>query len=114
MILAMSGSAPPARLPFPARLYRCRSHSVPQLDIPRSRFGTGWEDRMPHRIFAGMFAALFLVSSGLNLAYGQITNVANDTITPIEGVGHDYIKMMSETVNPANGGLNIHIDLPVA
>ena len=62
-----------------------------------------------HVLAVGCIAA-FLVST----AHGQITNVANDTITPIEGVGHDYIKMMSETVNPANGGLNIHIDMPVA
>ena len=47
-------------------------------------------------------------------ANAQITNVANDTITPIEGVGHDYIKMFDETVNPANGGVSLRIALPVA
>jgi hypothetical protein len=30
----------------------------------------------------------------------QITNVTNDQATPIPGVGHDYIKMLNETVSP--------------
>lgn len=67
---------------------------------------------MSYRLTVVVFALVFIFSA--LLAHAQITNVANDTITPIEGVGHDYIKMMSETVNPANGGLNIHIDMPVA
>lgn len=58
--------------------------------------------------------ASVLVVLSLDAAQAQINNVTNDTITPIEGVGHDYIKMMSETVNPANGGLDIKIALPVA
>jgi RHS repeat-associated protein len=69
---------------------------------------------MARRILATLLIFLAFVCLKIDLASGQITNVTNDTITPIEGVGHDYIKMMSETVNPANGGLNIHIALPVA
>ena len=33
-------------------------------------------------------------------ASAQITNVTNSTSTPIPGAGHDYIKMLSETVEP--------------
>jgi YD repeat-containing protein len=31
---------------------------------------------------------------------------------PLHGTGHDYINLLSETVNPANGSLNIEIRLP--
>jgi hypothetical protein len=43
----------------------------------------------------------------------QITNVTNDTATPIEGAGHDYIHMLSETVNPATGSVSLRIQIPV-
>jgi RHS repeat-associated protein len=46
------------------------------------------------------------------LAQGQILNIGDDTSTPIPGAGHDYIKMLSETVNPANGSLSIRIQTP--
>ena len=44
----------------------------------------------------------------------QITNVTDQTSVPIPSVGHDYIHLLSETVNPANGsvGLNIRIPTP--
>ena len=45
-------------------------------------------------------------------ASAQITNVTNSTSTPIPGAGHDYIKMLSETVNPANGSVSIRIQTP--
>jgi hypothetical protein len=45
-------------------------------------------------------------------AHAQITNVTNDQATPIPGAGHDYIKMLSETVQPSNGQLSIRIDVP--
>jgi hypothetical protein len=47
------------------------------------------------------------------VAKAQITEVSNTTATPIPGVGHDYIKMFDETVNPANGSLSVHIDIPL-
>ena len=43
----------------------------------------------------------------------QITNVTNDTATPVEGAGHNYIKLLSETVNPASGSLSLRIQLPI-
>jgi hypothetical protein len=48
-----------------------------------------------------------------SVARGQITDVANTTTTPIPGAGHDYIKMLSETVNPADGSVNLSISAPV-
>ncbi|MGD0220659.1 MAG: RHS repeat-associated core domain-containing protein [Acidimicrobiales bacterium] len=47
------------------------------------------------------------------VARGQILNVTDTTSTPIAGAGHDYIKMLNETVNPANGSLSIRIQTPV-
>jgi RHS repeat-associated protein len=53
----------------------------------------------------------FLLFSAI--ARGQILNVTDTTSTPIPGAGHDYIKMLSETVNPANGSVSIRIQTPV-
>jgi YD repeat-containing protein len=49
-------------------------------------------------------------------AFGQATvvnNLGNVISRPMPGSGHDYIKGLVETVNPANGQLSIKIDLPV-
>ena len=37
----------------------------------------------------------------------------NDTRTPTPGSGHDYLKALSDTVNPANGSLSIRLSVPV-
>jgi RHS repeat-associated protein len=50
--------------------------------------------------------------SAAPLAHAQITNVTNQTSTPIPGVGHDYIKMLSETVNPSNGSVSLRVQVP--
>ena len=47
------------------------------------------------------------------MAHGQITSIGDDTSVPIQGVGHDYIKMLDETVNPANGSVSLRIQVPV-
>ena len=54
-------------------------------------------------------ACSILLSS--SATHAQIANVTNDQATPIPGVGHHYIKMLNETVNPANGQVSIRIDL---
>ena len=46
----------------------------------------------------------------------QVTNVdsnINIAVAPSPGSGHDYVKMLSETVNPANGSLSLRIEGPV-
>jgi len=50
----------------------------------------------------------------LSTAHAQITNVTDVTSTPIPGAGHDYIHLLSETVNPANGSVSLRIQLPMA
>jgi RHS repeat-associated protein len=53
---------------------------------------------------------VFLLASVVNC---QILNVGDDTSTPIPAAGHDYIKMLSETVNPANGSVSVRIKTPI-
>ena len=63
----------------------------------------------PFRIrFLLIAFVLFIACS----ARAQITGVTNDQATPIPGVGHDYIKMLSETEQPSNGQLSIRIEVP--
>jgi len=57
-------------------------------------------------------ALVFFVVSFPSVAHAQITNVGDDTMTPVPGAGHDYIHMLSETVNPANGSVSLRIQVP--
>ena len=43
----------------------------------------------------------------------QILDITNSTSVPIPGVGHDYIHLYSETVDPANGSVSLRISVPV-
>ena len=42
----------------------------------------------------------------------QVEQVTNIAATPIPGVGHDYLGMLSDTVDPANGQLSLRIATP--
>jgi hypothetical protein len=62
------------------------------------------------------FAALLSLVSALVFALptaAQITNVTDTTSTPIPGAGHDEIKLLYETVNPASGSVAIRLDTAV-
>jgi hypothetical protein len=58
----------------------------------------------------GIFICSIFLAASLS---AQITNIAPDQTPPIEGAGHDYIKMLNETVNPATGAVSIRIGVPV-
>src|SRR6266700_6697133 len=64
----------------------------------------------------GTMPSTVLVLAGVLLftltAYAQIPNVNNMASTPHPGDGHDYIKFLSETVNPANGSVSVRIEAP--
>jgi len=60
-----------------------------------------------------VFLCAYLLLLLPGVAFGQITNVTDDQSTPTPGVGHDYLKMVNETVNPANGSVSIRIGVPV-
>ena len=64
--------------------------------------------RFTHILLSACLVVLFSIP-----CWGQITNVADDQLAPIPGAGHDYIHMLTETVNPANGSMNLEIHLPV-
>ncbi len=46
-------------------------------------------------------------------ATAQLQSLNNSTAIPTPGVGHDYIKMLGETVNPASGSVSLHIGVPL-
>jgi RHS repeat-associated protein len=80
---------------------------------PFSMFANHEEDSMKMRITRALLLSSAFLLVFANLSSGQITNVTDDTSTPIEGAGHDYIKMLSETVNPANGSVSLRIQVPI-
>src|SRR6266849_97769 len=56
-----------------------------------------------------VLTAVFFLS--LRTSWGQITSVTADQTPPIQHAGHDYIKLMAETVSPATGAVSVHIDV---
>jgi YD repeat-containing protein len=56
---------------------------------------------------------LLLSLISFSIARAQITNVTNDQSTPVTGTGHDYIHMLDETVNPANGSVSLRLKTPM-
>src|SRR5882724_2970027 len=61
----------------------------------------------------GVFVLLGTWVLPIPLARAQIITVTNTTATPIPGTGHDYIKMLSETVSPASGSVSLRIEVPM-
>ncbi len=58
-------------------------------------------------------AFIFVAASAQNPDFSQGTPAAKSLTSPIEGSGHDYIKMLSETVDPSNGYVRLNINFPV-
>jgi len=59
------------------------------------------------------FCALFFCLVVLPTVQAQITRPNDALAPPVPGVGHDYIKMLNETVDPENGGVSLRIQVPV-
>ena len=68
-------------------------------------------DRAVRRVFQPIIWIMLFFPA--NVLFAQITSVSDPTSTPIPGVGHDYIKLLSETVNPASGSLSVRVSVPV-
>ncbi len=69
--------------------------------------------------FCSLLAGMLVLCATTGAAQQEITapalqlNAPSDTIaSPVPGVGHDYIKMLNETVNPENGAVNLNISIP--
>jgi RHS repeat-associated protein len=65
--------------------------------------------RFSSRFLLVASAILFLLSP----ARAQITGATNGTTTPSQGIGHDYIHMLGETVNPVYGSVSLRLQVPV-
>ena len=65
---------------------------------------------MMRRILLG--AVILMALSISSVAHAQVTSPPSPVNGPIPGVGHDYIHMLSETVNPSDGSVNLSIKLP--
>jgi RHS repeat-associated protein len=59
-------------------------------------------------VLLALFSACFLAP----FASAQITGASDIQATPTPGVGHDYIRLLAETVEPSNGQLSLRIDVP--
>jgi RHS repeat-associated protein len=68
---------------------------------------------MPSLRFLALRLLAIVMLLGWSSVRAQITNVDNTTSTPIPGTGHDYIHLLSETVNPSNGSVSLRIELPM-
>jgi YD repeat-containing protein len=79
-----------------------RVEEVPVRDVPDKK------------LESSRFACTFVVILALCAATGsaQIVSPSDTIASPIPGVGHDYIKMLNETVNPENGGVSLSIAIP--
>src|SRR5207245_11441046 len=58
-------------------------------------------------------SALLLALVAASLAWGQITTVNDMTSVPVPGSWHDYIHLLNETINPANGSCSVRIQVPM-
>ena len=69
---------------------------------------------MPLRHFLRQFVIITsLVVLAASHSPAQVTKIDDTTSTPIPGAGHDYIHLLAETVNPANGSVSIKIGPPM-
>ncbi|MHB8486153.1 MAG: RHS repeat-associated core domain-containing protein [Candidatus Acidiferrales bacterium] len=68
-------------------------------------------NRLAWLLGIGKLVAITLIM--VPACWAQITGVNDQTATPTAGIGHDYLHMLNETVNPANGSVSLRIQIPV-
>lgn len=56
---------------------------------------------------------MWIATLGFLPLCAQIPNVTDVTATPLPGTGHDYIRLLDETVNPASGSVSLRIQIPI-
>lgn len=67
-----------------------------------------------HEVFLVLLFVFFFIGIGsASNAQTSSGTVNGETATPIPNVGHDYIHMLSETIDPSTGSVNLHIAFPV-
>ena len=80
-----------------------------------------FEPSLSSKTGAGVISALvlgLLLAAAASVASGQTTSVGPsmtaENAIPIPNVGHDYIHLLSETVDPSSGSVNVTIQLPLS
>ncbi len=66
---------------------------------------------LPASVLLGLFC-LCLVCN-INKAWAQFPDANGPRAVPRPDLGHDYIHLLDETVSPANGSVNLKIDIPL-
>jgi RHS repeat-associated protein len=61
----------------------------------------------------GFLISVLLTSIFIPIAHAQLVGDSALTSPPTPGDGHEYLQMMGETVNPANGSVNFRLKFPV-
>ena len=80
----------------------CRCFGVDRLGLFRA-----------HRCLAAVFlAATCLFGCAPAMTAQQQLPLGDDVAHPMPGTGHDYIHALAETVNPANGTVNLKLNMP--
>jgi RHS repeat-associated protein len=69
--------------------------------------------RLPFALLSLLIVLTLLLIPGANAQVPVYPSGNNIMTTPSPGSGHDYIKMLNETVNPANGSVNVRVEAPV-
>jgi hypothetical protein len=89
-------------------------NSLPTALQPRQRatLHPRWRPSCPRLASVLILFAAFSVCLLVPFASAQITGASGAQATSMPGVGHDYIKLLAETVNPSNGQVSIRIDVP--
>jgi RHS repeat-associated protein len=61
----------------------------------------------------GICSIIALILFLVPVCQAQITNVTDTTSTPVPGAGHNYLGILNEMVNPANGSVSVRFVTPV-
>ena len=59
-----------------------------------------------------LLLTLFFLSA-VRPSSAQINNITDQTVRPTPGAGHNYLNMLNESVNLANGSLAVRIGVPL-
>ena len=63
----------------------------------------------------GLTVSLFILVAFFQLpsSFCQLLDIGPDTAVSVPGAGHDYVQMLSETVDPSSGATSVRIAVPV-
>lgn len=71
-----------------------------------------FEERHARPALSRLWCILGILTVCVTTSTAQIIAPSDTIASPVPGIGHDYIKMLNETVNPENGAVNFSISIP--